>query len=160
MSMSAHGITVSLPDGWDGRIYRRPEGDPTLHAASYALPVKDGDFGTGATARMPSGGAFVCLTEYRPGAGLEPGQGLFGAPAIPLPLGAEHFHSRSLLVGRRDQAGFQHFFTAQGRPFCLYVVVQGHRGLSRRPVARVADGGQPLHPVNGLLSNLVIEPPR
>jgi hypothetical protein len=121
--LSAHGIEVDLPTGWEGRIYKRPGGDPTLHAANFALPANDGDFGSSATAKMPRGGSFVVLTEYRPGEGLEPGRGLFAAEDIPLPLDLRRFDPRTLHIGRKGQAGFQHFFTSRGRPFCLYAVI-------------------------------------
>jgi hypothetical protein len=29
-----------------------------------------------------------------------------------------------LQVGRPGQAGFQHFFTTAGRPFCMYAVIK------------------------------------
>jgi hypothetical protein len=121
--LSAHGIALELPPGWDGRLYRRPGSDPILHAASFPLPGDDGDFGSGATARMPARGAFLALKEYRPGPRLLPGSGLFAPRSIPLPLEPRRFHPRALQVGRAEQAGFQHFFTASGRPFCLYAVI-------------------------------------
>jgi hypothetical protein len=131
MRLSAHGIEVELPDGWEGKIYRRDGGDPTLHAANYALPSWDGDFGSVATERMPVNGSFLVITEYRAGAGLEPGKGLFAAEAIPLPLDLRQFGSRTLHITRQGQLGFQHFFTANGRPFCLYAVMkpQRHKGI-------------------------------
>jgi hypothetical protein len=121
--VAAHGISVDLPDGWEGRIFRRPHGDPTLHAGTFPLPFDDGEFGTRATGRMPAGGTFVTVTEYRPGGGLHPGRGLFAAPAIPLPIPRGRFRSTQLLVARAGQRGYQHFFTASGRPFCLYAVI-------------------------------------
>jgi hypothetical protein len=122
--LAAHALAIDLPAGWEGRIYRRRGGDPILHAANFSLPADDGDFGSGATARMPPGGCFIALTEYRPGQGLEPGRGLFAPSALPLPLSARDFHHRVLQVGRPGQAGVQHFFTTGGRPFCLYAVVR------------------------------------
>jgi hypothetical protein len=150
--LKAHGIAVALPRGWEGRIYRRPGGDPTLHAASYALPHADGDFGSEATARMPAGGSFLALTEYRPGKGLVPGEGLFAAAEIPLPLDPRHFHHRTLHIGRPGQAGFQHFFTREGRPFCLYAVI------STRPAPRAtaARAKQRIHEVNHVLASVAI----
>lgn len=124
MKLHAYGIEIDLPRGWDGRIFRRPGADATLHAANFPLPASDGDFGSGATARMPQGGALLVIKEYRAGPRLVPGTGLFVSRSIPLPLGAGHFHPRSLQVGRRGQAGFQHFFTAAGRPFCIYAVIK------------------------------------
>jgi hypothetical protein len=129
--LAAHGMSIELPDGWEGKIYRRSGGDPTLHAANYALPSWDGDFGSVATERMPVNGSFVVITEYRPGQGLEPGKGLFAAEAIPLPIDLRQFGSRTLHIGRAGQLGFQHFFTTNNRPFCLYAVMkpQRHKGI-------------------------------
>jgi hypothetical protein len=124
MRLAAHGIALELPRGWEGRIYRIADSDPILHAGNFPLPATDGDFGSGATAVMPADGAFLALKEYRPGARLPPGTGLFAARQIPLPLEPERFHPRALQVGRAGQAGFQHFFTTSGRPFCLYVVIE------------------------------------
>jgi hypothetical protein len=124
MRLSGHGIEIDLPRGWDGRIFRRQGGDATLHAGNFPLPTSDGDFGSGATARMPHGGALLVVKEYRAGPRLTPGTGLFASRSIPLPLHAGHFHPRSLQVGRPGQAGFQHFFTIAGRPFCIYAVVK------------------------------------
>jgi hypothetical protein len=126
--LAAHSIEIDLPRGWDGRIYRHPGGDPILHAANFALPHEDGDFGSGATAQMPHGGAFLVLKEYRPGPRLVPGSGLFAARAITLPLEPRWFHPRALQVGRSGQAGLQQFFTSAGRPFCLYAVTKGPAG--------------------------------
>jgi hypothetical protein len=123
MKIAAHGLELELPRGWEGRIYRLKGGDPILHAASFALPAADGDFGSGATGAMPAGGAFLALKEYRPGSHLRPGVGLFAPGPVPLPLTPGHFHPRALQVGRAGQAGFQHFFTASRRPFCLYAVI-------------------------------------
>jgi hypothetical protein len=124
MRIAAHGIEIELPRGWDGRIYRVRGSDPILHAANFRLPTADGDFGSGATARMLPGAAFLALKEYRPGPRLVPGHGLFASREVPLPLQVRRFHPRTLQVGRHGQAGFQHFFTHAGRPFCLYAVIR------------------------------------
>jgi hypothetical protein len=131
MRLAAHGIEIELPRGWEGRIFRRAGADPMLHAASFELPAHDGDFGSGATARIPAGGAFLALKEYRPGPRLVPDAGLFAPSDIPLPLGPDQFHPRVLQVGRPGQAGFQHFFTAKGRPFCVYAVVKAAPARAR-----------------------------
>lgn len=153
MRLAAHGIEVNLPRGWEGRIYRRPGGDPTLHAATFALPHEDGDFGSEATARMPPGASFLVLKEYHPGGGLVPGAGLFARKGLPHPLEPHHFHPRTLQVGRRGQAGAQHFFTAHSRPFCLYAVVSGRAGLSAASVHR-----RQVDRLNAVLSDLTIAP--
>jgi hypothetical protein len=122
--LAAYGIAIELPRGWDGRIYRRPGADPTLHAANFPLPRDDADFGSGALAHMPERGAFFALKEYRAGPHLRPGVGLYASRWLSLPLNESDFNPRALQVGRPRQAGYQHFFTARGeRPFCLYAVV-------------------------------------
>lgn len=120
MELSGYGVKVDLPSGWEGRIYKRPEGDPTLHAGNFALPVEDGDFGSRALAAMGSGGAFLVVTEYeRSLAGL----GLF-SPEAPAPLPAtSELDAWALLRVRRGQYGIQRFMTIGGRPFCVYLVV-------------------------------------
>jgi hypothetical protein len=138
MRIAAHGIGLELPHGWNGRLYRVAGSPPILHAASFALPHEDGDFGSGATAAIPPAGAFLALKEYEPGPRLLPGVGLFASHAIPLPLTPGHFHPRALQVGRRGQAGLQHFFTASGRPFCLYAVIETI-GASSASIARTHD---------------------
>jgi hypothetical protein len=148
--LSAHGLAVDLPDGWEGRIYRRRGGDPILHAANFPLPHDDGDFGSEATARMPLGGSFLVLSEYRPGQGLEPGRGLFSSETMPLPLELGHFHPRTLQVGRSGQAGIQHFFSAGGRPFCLYAVVRPRPGGRRAAAA----GAEQVGAINDVLSTV------
>jgi hypothetical protein len=153
MRIAAHGLELELPRGWEGRIYRLKGGDPILHAASFALPPSDGDFGSGATGAMPPGGAFLALKEYRPGPHLRPGVGLFAPGRLPLPLTPGHFHPRALQVGRAGQVGFQHFFTASGRPLCLYAVI-GTRAAGPVSAAGAHDRvGQ----LSGVLSTLKVK---
>lgn len=122
--INGFGISAAIPDGWEARIHRYAEGEPTLHAATFALPPHDGDFGTRATRRMPADALFLSLTEYRTGRGLDVRRGLF-ANQPPASLDAAHFSSRSLLQARPGQRGMQRFFSSSGRAFCLYVVVSG-----------------------------------
>jgi len=152
-ALAAHGISIELPAGWEGRIYRRRGGDPTLHAANFALPGADGDFGSIATERMPVSGSFLVLTEYRPGQGLEPGKGLFAAGAIPLPLDVRQFRARTLHIGRPGQMGFQHFFTTGGRPFCLYAVVKPR---TRRGAVSAAATKPQVSTINRVLGTVTI----
>ncbi len=152
MRLAAHGLAVDLPRGWDGRIYRRREADPTLHAASFELPAEDGDFGSGATGRMPPGGLFFALKEYRPGPRLTPSAGLFAPDSIPLPLDPAGFHPRALQVGRAGQAGLQRFFTSAGRPFCLYAVIAQPAARS----AAAAHARRQAADLNRILSSLTV----
>ncbi len=136
--LEAHGLRIELPRGWSGRVFKRPAGGATLHAGDFQLPLDDGEFGDRSTELMPPGATFTALTEYVPGAGLEPGRGLFASRRIPTPLDPTSFSPRGLAHPRPDQAGMQHFFTAAGRPFCLYVVISGARSERRRQLATLA----------------------
>jgi hypothetical protein len=120
MRIAGHGIEVELPSGWEGRVYRRPEGRPILHAATFALPADDGDFGALAVSAMPSRGVFIALAEYDPDVLGDP---LFAHQGVPLPLRAADAHPRALQRLVPNRAGLQRFFTSEGRPFCLYVVI-------------------------------------
>jgi hypothetical protein len=136
--LEAHGLRVQLPRGWSGRVFRRPAGGATLHAGDFQLPLDDGEFGDRSTAVMPARATFLALTEYLPGAGLEAGRGLFAGRRIPAMLDPTRLSPTGLAHPRRGQAGLQHFFTAGGRPLCLYVVVSGPRSERRRQLAALA----------------------
>jgi hypothetical protein len=137
VKLSAHGIEITLPPRWSGRLFARARGNATLHAGDFRLALGDGEFGDGSTARMPRGSAFVALVEYLPGAGLEPGRGLYAQRRIHLPLDPRAFAPRNLAHVRPGQEGTQEFFTAAGRPMCLYVVIAaaGDRLVRRRQLA-------------------------
>jgi hypothetical protein len=132
MRLEAHAIAIELPRGWSGRIFRRSGGNATLHAASFPLALHDGEFGDASTARMAPGASFVSVAEYVPGAGLEAGRGLFAPARIELPLDPTRFSIRGLAHPRAGQLGHQQFFTAAGRPFCVYVVIAGDGSHRRR----------------------------
>jgi hypothetical protein len=136
-ALQAHGLRVELPAGWSGRVFRRSAGGATLHAGDFQLPLEDGEFGDRSTALMPAGASFLALTEYLPGAGLEPGQGLFAPHRIPISLDPTSFSATGLAHPRAGQTGTQRFFTAGGRPFCLYVVLSGPRAERRHQLALI-----------------------
>jgi len=86
---------------------------------------------------MRSGACFLAITEYLPGAGLQPGSGLYRARGVELPLDPSRFSASALAHPRPGQAGMQHFFTQSQRPFCLYVVIAGDRLTRRQRLAGV-----------------------
>jgi hypothetical protein len=135
--LDAHGLRIELPRGWSGRVFSRSGRAATMHLASFPLPLKDGEFGDRSTAVMRPGASFIALTEYVPGAGLDPGRGLFSHRHIPRRLDPAAFAVAGLAHPRPGQAGMQHFFTAAGRPFCLYVVIAGPRTGRRRQLAEI-----------------------
>lgn len=148
MRIAGHGLSIDLPARWEGRISRRGGAGPVLHAATFALRPTDGDFGAAPTGRMRAGDAFAALLEYAPDPRVRPGTGLF-APAGPsLPEPAE-FGSAQLQVTRRGQLGWQRFFTAAGRPCCLYAVIAPGSAPPRGLVAEL----------RGVLATIEFAPP-
>jgi hypothetical protein len=133
--LAAHGLAIELPKGWSGRVFRRAGGNATLHAGDFGVALDDGEFGDRSTGAMPPDSSFMALVEYIPGAGLEPGRGLFSATRIPRRLDLTAFGTARLAHPRPGQVGTQHFFTADGRPLCLYVVLAGPRAIRRRQLA-------------------------
>jgi hypothetical protein len=145
MRLTAHGLGIDVPDGWDAKIYRRPDAEPNLHAANFELPVDDGDFGSGALSTMRSDGIFFCVGEYERSVA---GVGLFAREGLPLPIAARELSPNALQRRVKGQFGVQKFFTARGRPFCLYVVV-GSRPHPERLLAAA----------NEVLGTILVNPP-
>ncbi len=123
MIVAGHGISIAVPDAWEVRIFRHGTAAPVLHAASFALLDGDGDFGAAATGRMRPGDGFLALVEYLIDERLRPGVGLFEHPGVPPAPALHDFGPRRLQVTRSGQLGWQGFFTAAGRPCCLYAVI-------------------------------------
>jgi hypothetical protein len=137
VKLDAHGIEIELPNGWSGRLFSRGHGVATLHAGNFTVALEDGEFGDRSTGAMSDGAMFLALTEYRPGAGLKPGEGLFTAKRIPRRLDPAALKTAGLAHPRPGQVGAQHFFTVSRRPFCLYVVVAGGRSIRRSQLAHL-----------------------
>jgi hypothetical protein len=131
--IGAHGVTVKLPPGWEGRIIRRQRGNAkertraVVHCSTVPLPEQRDDFGGGVTQLMRSSDVFVSLFEYGPESAGAP---LFSAQGIPR-LDAGAFDSKRLQRPMPGQLGCQRFFTVNGRPFCLYVVAGSRASLPR-----------------------------
>lgn len=121
-------MAVDLPEGWEGRGFSRREevtGEHTyavLHLANFALPARVEDYGGGAVEVMRRGDVFVSLLEF----GSESvGTALFAGQGIPT-LTRDSFDPNLLQRGIPGQSGAQEFFTLDGRPYCLYVVLGEH----------------------------------
>lgn len=122
------GIDVDLPDGWEGRIFRRrPAGPgrtfPVAQLATFPLPASVADFGGGLPATMAATDVFAVLFEYGPES---LGSALFAAARLPRPLTTADFHPYTLRRGVAGQSGMQRFFTEERRPFTLYAVLGSH----------------------------------
>ncbi len=148
MRVAGHGLVIDAPQRWEARIFCRADAAPVLHAATFALRERDGDFGAAATGRMGADDVFAALIEYRADAMVRPGVGLFSAAGRPAVLRAGDFGSAQLQVTRGGQLGCQRFFTDAGRPFCLYAVI---RPAAKRPERLVKE-------LNGVLATLEVEP--
>ena len=138
-TMTAHGLSVSVPTGWDGSI-RRLAGDdsstdvddvgrlgttnPVLHVASFALPAVRGDYGGGAVEQMGPSDIFVALVEFDPEAAATP---LFSAVGMQRPLRTSAFDRSTMHRPLLGASGHQQFFHTRGRAFGLYVALGAHR---------------------------------
>jgi len=137
--LAAHGIEVTLPAGWEGRVFKRPlagevgataaDGAPAaagettnavVHVATIPLPAGTGDFASGAVDSLGGDDVLIVLFEYDAGSATQP---LFAAPGLPTSLAPDDFNPNVLQRAIRGQAGVQRFFHDQGRAFCLYVVL-------------------------------------
>jgi len=149
--LSAHGMGLDAPPGWEVRITRRSptqeEGEsrsrPVLHAATVALPVVRGDFGGGVTGLLSATDLFVSLFDHGPDA---VGTPLFADRGRPRPVPAD-FSPNRLQRTIPGQSGGQWFFTEGDRAFCLYVVLGSH---ARRV--------ELVNRLGGLLSTLQLTP--
>ena len=90
------------------------------HIATFSLPREVGDFGSGAVELMRRDDLFVSLVEFdRDSVGTP----LFAREGLPTRLRPSDFDPQALQRTLSGQAGTQVFFTAAGRPFCVYVVL-------------------------------------
>lgn len=140
MRISAHGISVDLPTGWDARIWLPspstvtappalrlgettvPAGGTTnavCHLANFPLPARRGDYGSGAVEQMGPRHVFAALVEFDPEAASTP---MFSTEGVPR-VRATRFHPRAMQRVIPGMAGAQWFFHLAGRAFCLYAVV-------------------------------------
>lgn len=132
--LHAHGLSVAVPPGWDVRIERRdqnpapapgtpwPAGGyvhPVLHAATSTLPTVRGDYGSRYVETMTANDAFVCLVEFDH----EAGEAAMFDEGQPTSVRGGDFHPEAQQRVIPGMCGTQRFFTANGRAFCLYVVL-------------------------------------
>ena len=127
--LTRSGIEIELPEGWDGRIYRREADDGAvtrraMHAANFPLPPNLGDYAVSAIERMQSEDLLVVLLEFGPD---RAGHGLFANEGLPTALGPDDFSPTAMPRAVPGRTAAQWFFSLGGRAFCLYVVLGSHR---------------------------------
>jgi hypothetical protein len=161
--ISAHGLSMDVPSGWEGRIFRRneagelraaevpgepaPMGERTLPLAQLAtvpLPADAADYGSEVVETLGTGDVFMVLKEFAPE---EAGEALFERVGLPRQLDAEGFNPGTLQRTLPGHAGQQIFFNEGGRAFCLYVVIGDY---ARRH--------QLIDAINGVLAQVQIQP--
>lgn len=155
------GLRVEVSPGWECQIRSRtagqalaghsarvpppPSGGAVLHLANFELPAEVGDFGGAAVERMRAPHLLVNLVEYDDASS---GTALFAAEGLPV-LGMHDFDPATMQRLIEGQSGAQRFFTARGRPFCLYVVLGSHRRRFRtmpvlaEALSRITIGDRP-----------------
>lgn len=145
--LAAHGIEVTLPSGWEGRVFRRPShgevaasaadgpaapaGEAThavVHLSTIPLPPDLGDFGSAAVPSLGADDVLVVLFEYGPESVSQP---MFARAGVPRTLGPDDFSPGVLQRAVRGQAGAQVFCNEAGRAFCLYVVLGAYANRQR-----------------------------
>jgi len=124
--LSAYGLNVDLPSGWEGTIFVYGAGAthgavarPILHAGNFALPVDYSAFGTGIVQQITPGRVFAAICEYDPNSATAP---LFASPR-PSTLTLADFSPATLALGLPGHVGYQKFFNSNGRAFCFYAVL-------------------------------------
>jgi hypothetical protein len=123
--LTAEGLSVEIPTGWDARIFRRPPKPPetthaVLHAANFALPPDAADYGDGAVQEMGASNVLVTLVEFHPSSVKT---ALFSPVGLPLPLRPQDADRTTLQRPMAGQAGIQRFFSLADRAWSLYVVL-------------------------------------
>lgn len=123
--LSAAGLAVTPPAGWEASIYRRPPAPgeqtyPVVHAATIPLLPGRGDYGGGLVEMLGPDDVFVGVLEFGPQAARS---ALFNTLTAVPGLTPDSYRPRQLQRTIAGQAGVQRFFTVAGRAFCLYSVI-------------------------------------
>ncbi len=125
MRVTAPGIILDLPPGWEAEVDNgagaepSPLRTPRTHIANFPLPPGRGDFGSTAVERMRRGDSLICLLEEAPDAA---GSRLHVRRGLPT-LAPEQFAPDAMQRPRPGQSGTQVFFHTGSRAFVLYVVL-------------------------------------
>lgn len=135
--LSAAGISVTLPPGWEAEISpvstggftpelspdtKRAQDPVIVHMGNFRLPQERGDYGGGVLELLAPGDVFISIIDFGTEAASQP---LFAHEGVPT-LSADDFSPNAIVRGLPGRSGCQRFYTMGGRGFCLYVVVGSH----------------------------------
>ncbi len=143
MKLESHDFEVTVPEGWEGRIYQLDtleaatsggSDHPVIHAANFTLPEERGDYGSGAVDLMESDNVFVALLEFEPQLA---SHALYARNGMPRALEPDEFRANGMQRWIPGQAAYQSFFNEHGRAFCLYIVIGSY--LRRQKLAAEAE---------------------
>lgn len=135
--LSDLGVSVEVPRGWDGRLYRRDGRERervVVHLSTAPLPSHRGDYGSGAVEQLSADDVLVALLEFEPSAS----EAQLFQGSFPSWVEADAFSPTVLQRAVPGQAGAQWFFSTAGRAFCLYAVI-GQLTNQRRLARLVTD---------------------
>jgi hypothetical protein len=126
MRVSGYGLSVDLPSGWEGRIFRglAPAAGalsyPVLHAANFAMGADNSTFGQNLIRQMTPDSVLIAAVEYGPEAA---GTSLFTSGRWPLFVASTDLNPAAFPGDRPEGlAGLQNFVTVKRRAFCIYLV--------------------------------------
>ncbi len=120
-NLGDHGLGLTLPAGWHGRIYQRPGGLPILQTGNFALPPNDDDPGTKAMRRMNRNNILVVLLEVATG-GATGGPPGFKFKVVALPVRIRRSDFLPLFKGVPSSHAFaRRLISTHGRGFMLWV---------------------------------------
>lgn len=136
--LTAGGVALELPPGFDGRATKRPRAEPgtptpgaqahaddpsglaVLHATTVPLPIEVGDFGSNVVDVLGPNDVFVAVIEYDRSA---TDTALFRELGPPTTLPRDSYSTGVLQRWIKGQCGAQRFFSSGGRAFCVYAVL-------------------------------------
>jgi hypothetical protein len=143
--IAGFGLSLRIPDGWDGRVWKPKVDypiDPMVFAASFPLPEHEDPLGSKALAEVTPTRVLVRVFEV----GNAPGSN--GFRVLRKPVSVSSADLRPYRETSRGRSVMRRRFALHGRSFVLFVDF-GTRPPRRRLVRQV----------NGLLGTLRVRPP-
>lgn len=114
------GLTMQLPEGWDGRVYQRsPRDAVTVEAASVTLAPKADDSFQQTEASMGASDAFIWLSDIGSPPSQPGREPTWKKASLPITISASDVHR--YVEGHSLPANVARPVLINGRPITLYV---------------------------------------